>query len=65
MAGLGIAAALPAILRAQQTPMIGFLSTRPPDEAATHTKAFRRGLEEMGYVVGRGVRIELWQLAVI
>jgi len=42
----------------QQTPTIGFLSTRSPDEAATHTNAFRRGLEEMGYVEGRSVTIE-------
>jgi len=57
--GLGIAAAMPAIARAQQeTPTIGFLSTRAPDEAAVHTNAFRRGLEEMGYVEGRSVNIE-------
>jgi ABC-type uncharacterized transport system substrate-binding protein len=57
--GLGIAAALPMIARAQQdTPTIGFLSTRAPDEAAVHTNAFRRGLEEMGYVEGRTVNIE-------
>ena len=59
MAGLGIAAALPAISRAQQTsPTVGFLSTRSPDEAAIHTNAFRRGLEEMNYVEGRSVSIE-------
>jgi putative ABC transport system substrate-binding protein len=59
MAGLGIAVALPAISRAQQTtPTIGFLSTRSPDEAATHTDAFRRGLEDMGYFEGRSVSIE-------
>jgi putative ABC transport system substrate-binding protein len=59
VAGLGIVAALPAISRAQQTiPTIGFLSTRSPDEAAIHTNAFRRGLEEMGYVEGRSVSIE-------
>ena len=52
--GLGIAAALPAIARAQQTvPVIGFLSTRSPDEAVTHTNAFRSGLEETGYVEGQ------------
>jgi putative ABC transport system substrate-binding protein len=57
--GLGVAAALPAILRAQQTvPTIGFLSTRSPDEAAIHTNAFRAGLEETGYVEGRSVNIE-------
>ena len=59
IAGLGIAAVLPGILRAQQlNPTIGFLSTRSPDEATIHTNAFRRGLEEMGYVEGRSVSIE-------
>lgn len=59
MTGLGIAATMPAIARAQQeTPTIGFLSTRAPDEAAVHTNAFRRGLEEMGYAEGRNVNIE-------
>ncbi len=59
MTGLGIAAALPVISRAQEaTPTIGFLSTRSPDEAAVHTNAFRRGLEEMGYVEGRSLAIE-------
>jgi putative ABC transport system substrate-binding protein len=54
-----MAAALPAILRAQQAiPTIGFLSTRSPEEATIHTEAFRRGLEGMGYVEGRGIAIE-------
>ncbi len=42
----------------QEPPTIGFLSTRSPDEATVHTNAFRRGLEEMGYVEGRSVKIE-------
>jgi putative ABC transport system substrate-binding protein len=59
MTGLGTAAVLPAISRAQDATLtIGFLSTRSPDEAAIHTEAFRRGLEEMGYVEGRGLAIE-------
>jgi putative tryptophan/tyrosine transport system substrate-binding protein len=59
VAGLGIAAALPEMSRAQQaTPTIGFLSTRSPDEAAIHTNAFRLGLEETGYVEGNSVAIE-------
>ena len=57
--GLGIAATLPAMSRAQQEkPTIGFLSTRSPGEAATHTNAFRHGLEEMGYAEGHSVSIE-------
>ena len=50
----------PLAARAQQSgmPVVGFLSTRSPNEAAIHTNAFRRGLEEMGYVEGRGVTVE-------
>jgi putative ABC transport system substrate-binding protein len=57
--GLGIAVALPAIARAQQTlPVIGFLSTRSPDEATIHTDAFRSGLRETGCVEGSSIAIE-------
>lgn len=57
--GVGIATVLPSVARAQQEkPTIGFLSTRAPNEAAAHTNAFRRGLEEMGYTEGRSVHIE-------
>jgi putative tryptophan/tyrosine transport system substrate-binding protein len=53
--------AWPLAARAQQPaaqPLIGFLSTRSPEEAAIHTNAFRRGLEEMGYIEGRSVAVE-------
>ncbi len=39
-------------------PVIGFLSTRSADEATVHTNAFRRGLEEMGFVEGRSIAVE-------
>src|SRR3954453_1008077 len=59
MFGLGLSASLPAVSRAQPAgPTIGFLSTLSPDEAAIHTQAFRRGLEETGYVEGRDIAIE-------
>ena len=60
MTGLGIAAARPAISRAQQaTPTIGFLSTRlSPMKPLIHTEAFRSGLRETGYVEGSSVAIE-------
>ena len=59
IAGMGIAAALPAISHAQQTmPTMGFVSSRSADEAAIHTNAFRRGLEELGYFENRNVAVE-------
>ena len=54
-----VSAAWPLKVQAQQSAaLIGFLSTRSPEEAAIHTSAFRRGLEEMGYIEGRSVAIE-------
>jgi putative ABC transport system substrate-binding protein len=58
IAGLGMTAIGPLAARAQQVPVVGFLSSRSPDEAAGHTNAFRRGLEEMGFVEGRSVAVE-------
>ena len=60
IAGLGMTAIGPLTARAQQSvmPVVGFLSTRSPDEAAVYTNAFRRGLEEMGYAEGRNVAVE-------
>jgi len=59
----GSAAGWPLVARAQQpatqqAPVVGFLSSRSTDEAASHTNAFRRGLEEMGFVEGRSVAVE-------
>ena len=39
--------------------MLDFSGARSADEAAVHTGAFRRGLEEMGYLEGRGVTVGL------
>jgi putative tryptophan/tyrosine transport system substrate-binding protein len=56
---LGGAAASPLVARAQQAPVpvVGFLSSRSPEEAAVHTAAFRRGLTEAGFVDGQNVAI--------
>jgi putative tryptophan/tyrosine transport system substrate-binding protein len=56
--------AAPFAVRAQQTsvPLIGFLSSRSPEDAAPHTAAFLAGLRSFGYVDGSSVRIE-WRWA--
>jgi putative ABC transport system substrate-binding protein len=56
----GAAVALPFAGRAQQTsmPVIGYLSSRSPNDTVTLAEAFRKGLEEAGFVEGQNVAIE-------
>src|SRR6516165_1593638 len=57
---LGGAGAWPLPARAQQPamPVVGFLSGRAPEESANDAAAFRQGLNEMGYIIGRNVALE-------
>jgi putative tryptophan/tyrosine transport system substrate-binding protein len=54
------ATALPLAAGAQQTamPVVGFLSSRSPNEAAYVVAAFHRGLGEGGYSEGQNVGVE-------
>ena len=55
---LGSAVVWPLTARAQQpTPVVGFLSSRSPNESAHLVAAFRQGLEESGYFDGQNVHI--------
>jgi putative ABC transport system substrate-binding protein len=60
IAGLGSAAACAIAARAQQPgmPLIGFLTSRSQEEAASHLAAFIQGLKAFGYVDGQNVVID-------
>jgi len=54
----GATVAWPLRARAQQPPVIGFLSSRSPGESASVVAAFRQGLKETGSIEGQNVAIE-------
>ncbi len=44
--------------RAAEAPLIGFLSSRSPEDSKPHLDGFLRGLEAFGYVDGKTAKIE-------
>jgi len=58
VAGAVVAGPISAIAQKSSTPVIGFINTVSPDGFAYLADAFRRGLNEAGYVVGQNVAIE-------
>src|SRR5262245_48236290 len=50
----------PGTMNAQQsnTPIVGFLSSRSPEESAHLIAAFHKGLQELGFVEGQNLAIE-------
>jgi hypothetical protein len=60
IAGLGSAAAWPLATRAQQgaLPVIGYHDASAPFREANTLEAFRKGLNETGFIEGQNVAIE-------
>ena len=58
IAGLGGAAAWPLVARGQSVPVIGYLSTLSAANGEVGAAAFRKGLSEAGFTLGRNVLIE-------
>jgi putative ABC transport system substrate-binding protein len=58
VAGLGAAVVWPSLATAQQSPVVGFLSTRGTRDSQKIIAAFSAGLQDTGFAVGNNVAIE-------
>ena len=58
LAGSLLASPLPAVAQSQAKPLIGFLSSRSENDSRYVLAAFRKGLDEGGFVEGQNITIE-------
>ena len=58
LGGAAAAWPLPALAQQSATPVVGFLHSRGPEDAAYIAAGFRRGLRDAGFIDGQNVRIE-------
>lgn len=54
----GMAWPVGSLAQVQTMPLIGFLSSRSPDDSKPHLAGFLRGLEAFGYIDGKTAKIE-------
>jgi len=54
----GIACPVAGQAQQQTMPLIGFLSSRSPEDSKPHLAGFLRGLEAFGYIDGKTARID-------
>ena len=54
----GIACPIAGRAQQQAMPLVGFLSSRSPEDPKPHLAGFLRGLEAFGYIDGKTARIE-------
>jgi putative ABC transport system substrate-binding protein len=55
---VGVAWTVAGRAQAPSLPVVGFMSSRSPNESTSHVAAFRQGLTDVGYADGRNVAIE-------
>ena len=58
LVGGSAASPMAALAQDRALPVIGFLHTRGPEDAAYIAAGFRRGLRDAGFIDGQNVRVE-------
>jgi hypothetical protein len=58
LGGAAVTWPLAAKAQQQEVPVIGYLNSASPNTYTAYTSAFRRGLQDAGYVEGKTIAIE-------